>query len=451
MEEFVSSIYFIGIGGSGMFPLASISIDKGNKVIGSDSCKSDKTDKLIEKGAKIYFEHSEKNITDDINLVVYSGAIKEDNPEIIAAKNKNIKCISRSKYLSVIMSEFKNSISVAGTHGKTTTTSMITGILLDADCNPTSVIGAYFSRISGNSILGNSDIAVCEACEYLDSFLDLNSKIGIILNIDNDHLDYFKSVENEKNSFLKFSNQCEYTIINRDDHNSFEVSKKSSPKIIYYGIENNSDFMASNIILEDNGCYSFDVVHENKKLFNLKLKIPGKHNIYNSLASIAACFQLNIDSEAIKKSLENFTGADRRFKFIGKSNGISFFDDYAHHPTEIEATLKSAKSLNFNNIWLIFQPHTFSRTYFLLDEFAKSLSIADHVILTDILPVRETNIYGVSSNDLSSKIANSIVISDFNQIADYIKENAKSGDMVMTMGAGNIYKCMEIIYNNYEK
>ncbi len=447
----MSTIYFVGIGGSGMFPLASISIDKGDKVIGSDYFKSDKINRLIDKGAKIYLEHSEKNITDDIDLVVYSGAIKNNNPEIIAAKEKNIKCISRSKYLSLIMSKFKNSISVAGSHGKTTTTSMITEILLDSNSSPTSIIGGYFSRISGNSILGTSDIAVCEACEYMNSFLDLNSKIGIILNIDNDHLDYFKSIENEENSFLKFANKCEYIIVNKDDINSFDVSKKSFSKVIYYGIENDSNFMASNVHLENNGCYSFDVIYENKKLFNLKLKVPGKHNIYNSLASIAACFQLNIDFDVIKKSLEEFMGADRRFKFIGSSNGVSFFDDYAHHPTEIDATLRSAKSLKFNDIWLIFQPHTFSRTYFLLDAFVKSLSIADHVILTDILPVRETNIYGISSSDLSSKIANSVVISDFNRISDYIKINVKSGDMVMTMGAGDIYKCMDIIYNNYKE
>ena len=445
----MSTVYFIGIGGSGMIALASLAIDKGISVIGSDISSSEKLDNLLSRGAKVYFEHSEKNINENkIDLVVYSGAIKKDNPEIIAAKNKKIKCISRSEYLGMFMSDFKNSVAVSGSHGKTTTTSMITNILIDSQKDPTSIIGAFFSKINGNSILGKSDIAVCEACEYLDSFLDLDPKIGVILNIDNDHLDYFKTLENEKKSFSEFASKCDKVIINCDDKNSLEVSKNLSD-VIKFGIDNDADFSASNIDIDKNGYPSFDLFFNKKRIFNIKLKIPGKHNIYNALASIAVCKQLEVSFENIKKSLEEFSGAERRFTFWGSFNNISIFDDFAHHPTEIEATLKSAKNMKFNKIWLVFQPHTFSRTYLLLDDLANSLSIADNVILTDILPVRETNIYGISSNDLAKKIKGSKVIKDFDEIADYLKQNVEPGDMILTMGGGNIYKCTDIIYKKY--
>ena len=446
----METVYFIGIGGSGMLGLASLTLNKGINVIGSDISGSDKLDELKSKGAKIYSEHSEKNINENnIDLLVYSGAIKSSNPEIIAAKKKGIKCISRSKYLGMFMKNFKNSIAVSGSHGKTTTSSMITNVLVDTNKNPTSIIGAFFPKIKGNSTLGNSDIAVCEACEYLDSFLDLDPKIGVILNIDNDHLDYFKTLENEKKSFHEFAKKCEILVINADDDNSMDITKNLSSNILTFGIKNNAQFMASDISLDKNGCYKFDLVFNNEKILNISLKIPGKHNIYNALSSVAVCRQFDISFEDIKKSIEDFSGADRRFTFWGSFNNISIFDDFAHHPTEIEATLKSAKQMKFNKIWLVFQPHTFSRTYLLLDDLAKSLSIADKVILTDILPVRETNIYGISSEDLSKKIENSIVIKDFDQIADYLKENVEPGDMILTMGGGDIYKCTDVIYKKY--
>ena len=449
MRSFLlKSVYFVGIGGSGMCGLASIAISKGYVVYGSDASKSKKTDDLVSRGAKIYIGHSESNIFGkDIDVLVYSGAISDDNPELVFAKKQRINCISRSKFLGTILSEFENSLAVAGSHGKSTTTAMVTSILMDSGKDPTSIIGAEFSKIDGNSLLGNSDIAVCEACEFLDSFLDLNTKFGVILNIDDDHLDYFKTLENEKRSFFKFASKCKKIVINKDDNNSFEISKDLKREdVIYYGLSENSDFYAKNIKIDSHGFPNFDVFHKNEKIFDLKLKIPGKHNILNSLASIASCSLFNVDYDIMKKSIEEFSGVDRRFKFVGDVNGIEIFDDYAHHPTEIKSVLETARSMGYNNIWTVFQPHTFSRTYLLLDEFAAALSLSDHLILTNILPVREKNIYGITSAELAKKIKNSIIIDDFNEISDYLKKNVKSGDIILNMGAGTISECADIIY-----
>ena len=427
------TIHFVGIGGAGMFALACIALEQGYKISGSDLVNSESLENLSKKGAKIYINHSENNITEDTNLLVYSGAIKKDNPEIIKAKKLKIKILSRSQFMGLITKNFKNLIAVSGSHGKTTTTSMITSILIDSN------------KIGGNSRLGSSDIAVCEACEYLNSFLDLSPKIGIILNIDFEHMDYFKNIENEKNSFLKFAEKSEIIIINKDDSNSYEISKKlKSKKIVYYGIKNNSEFMAKNIVFCDNFCYKFDIFFKNQKISNIKLNIFGEHNILNALASFAACYYIGIDFQDIINGIENFKGAKRRFEFLEEINGVKIFDDYAHHPAEIKATLSIAKKMNFNNIWVVFQPHTYSRTYLLFDEFVECLSMADHVIITDILPVREKNIYNIKSEDLAKKIKNSIVIKEFDKIAEFLKKNIKKGDVIMHMGAGDI-KCADII------
>ena len=441
-------IHFIGIGGSGMFPLASISLERGLKISGSDSTKSQNTENLSSKGAKIFYEQSSDNISDDVDLVVYSGAIKENNPEIVSAKNKNIKIMKRSEFLGYITDDYKL-IAIAGSHGKTTTSSMITQILIDCNYDPTSIIGAYFDKIHGNGVLGHSDIAVCEACEYLDSFLDLNPYIGIILNVDNDHLDYFKTIENEKKSFLKFAEKCKFVVINKDDKNAFEISKSlDNQKVRYFSLnDNEANFSAKNISFDENMCASFDLLKNGNTIKKVNLKVNSRHNILNSLASFCACDILGVNINEIEKSLESFKGANRRFQFIGKFNGVSLFDDYAHHPTEIESTLNTAKKMKYSRVIAVFQPHTFSRTYILLNEFAKALSLCDKVIITDILPVRETNTYGISSEDLANKIPNAVVIKDFNKIAEYLKDITKDGDIVLTIGAGNIYSYIPAISN----
>ena len=438
-------IHFVGVGGSGMFPLACICRKKNIEVSGSDSVKSKNTDILSSLGVKIFYSHSFDNVEDDVDLLVYSGAIKQNNEEILSAKEKNIEIMTRSKFLGFITKDY-DLIAVSGSHGKSTVSSMITQILIDCKKDPTSIIGAHFNKIDGNSILGKSNIAVCEACEYLDSFLDLEPKVGVILNIDNDHLDYFKNLENEKKSFLKFANNCKNVVINKDNNNAVEISNKMSEKnIVYFGINNQADFCAKNLKVDENACFSFDLFRNRKFITKISLKVRGEHNVSNCLSSICVCDLLGLKIEDIKKSVENFYGVNRRFQFIGEINGISIFDDFAHHPTEIESTLKVAKNMKHKRIIVIFQPHTFSRTFNLIDDFAKVLSIPDKVVITDILPVREENIYGITSEDLSRKIKNSIVIREFNEISEYLKENTKNGDMIITMGGGDIYKCANII------
>jgi UDP-N-acetylmuramate--alanine ligase len=439
----IKKIHFIGIGGAGMFALACIAIEQNFLVSGSDSQDSCNIQNLKKRGIKVYVGHDKKNI-DNPDLVVYSGAIKKDNLEFAEAIKNKIKLMTRSQFLSKIFKRYKNSIAVSGSHGKTTTTSMITQILFKFD--PTVIVGAYFKLINGNSRIGNSDFVVCEACEYLDSFLDLEPNVGVILNIDNDHLDYFKNLENEINSFGKFAEKCNVLVINKDDKNSVKATNNFAGKKIFYSLESNSEFMARNI-QNLNGNISFDVSQDNNIIFNIKLKIPGKHNVYNALAAIAVCNFFGLENQDIKSALEVFSGPERRLETISKINGITIMDDFAHHPTEIEASLKAVTEMNFNRILLVFQPHTFSRTYLLMNDFIRVFSSFNlfKIILTDILPIREKNIYKIKSEDLASKIPNCICLRTFERIAEYLAENSKSGDLVLTMGGGDIYKCARMI------
>lgn len=442
-------VYFVGIGGSGMFPLACICHSKGWKVAGYDASRSNNTDTLSSMGIKINYSHEEGNIDDDTDCVVYSSAIKQDDRELVFARNKNIKTMVRSKFLGFLTKSY-DLIAISGSHGKSTSSSMITQILIDCKKDPTAIIGAHFSKIGGNSILGSSKIAVCEACEYMDSFLDLNPKVGVILNIDNDHLDYFGNIENEKESFFKFAEKCEFLVVNKDDKNTLEISKQlGDKKIFYFSLSDKSDFHAQNVLFDKYANVSFDLMKNDNKIFNVKLKVKGKHNVLNCLASFCVSEIMGLDTNDVKKSVENFHGVDRRFQFIGERMGISIFDDFAHHPTEIEATLKTAKSMNYRRVIVVFQPHTYSRTFNLMNDFARALSIADKVVITDILPVREENIYGVRSEDLSSKIPGSIVIGKFEEVSKYLKKLAKEGDMIMTMGGGDIYKCSKMILDEF--
>ncbi|MCL2312099.1 MAG: UDP-N-acetylmuramate--L-alanine ligase [Firmicutes bacterium] len=447
MFDFGKKIHFVGIGGSGMCALASLLFEKGYEISGSDISYSENIRSLNSLGARVFIGHSSKNVKKDVNLLVYSDAIGPDNPEIKSAKNKKIKTFNRGEFLGLFTSAYKNLIAVSGTHGKTTVSAMLTNVLIDSGKDPTSILGARFHRLRGNSCLGNTELCVCEACEYIDNFLYLGPEIGIILNIDSDHLDYFKTFDNVKKSFKKFAQRCKRKlIVNGDDVNSVSVVEDLKLEKVFFGSKENLGFCATNIVVDQNGCPKFDVLKNGEKYLDLYLNISGEHNALNSLAALAVCDDFGIDRYVTKNSLENFRGADRRFVFVGKKRGVSIFDDFAHHPTEIEAVLKTAKQMNFTKVWVVFQPHTFSRTSMFLDKFAKSLSIADKVILTDILPVRETNIYGIKSEDLCEKIDGAIVIRKFEDVADYIYKNAKLGDMVITMGGGDIYKCNKIIY-----
>ena len=441
----IKNIHMIGIGGSGMFAIAKILKEEGFHITGSDSSCSETTEKVKKLGIELYIGHNAKNIAAP-DLVVFSAAINKGNPEIQEAQRLGIPCVERSVMLGIMVEKYKNSIAVAGTHGKTSTTSLITHILLDAGKDPTAIIGGRLPRINGNSHKGSSDIIVCEACEYVDSFLELSPLISVVLNVDADHLDYFKNMNNVKASFGKFINKTkELCILNGDDINTVEASSGSICRKIFYGLSEKNDFYAKNISFNEFQHPSFDVFHGKEHLVHINLSIPGKHNIYNALAAIIVCLEMGISAKQIAESVEGFRGAHRRFEFIGKVGMVSVADDFAHHPNEIKATLSTAKAMNFKRVLVVFQPHTFSRTYKFLDEFAKSLSIADKVILTDILPVREVNTYNIHSEDLREKIDGSICLHAFSEAADFAAKEAKPGDLILTMGGGNIYECAHMI------
>ena len=447
----IKKIHFIGIGGSGMFPIARILKEKGYEITGSDIYESDTIEKVRNIGITVSMEQKEENIVDQ-DLVVFSAAIKDENPEIIAAKNKNIPMIERSVMLGIIFKDYKNSIGVAGTHGKTTTTSMITSILIDAGKDPTAVIGGTLNKIKGNSHLGKSDVIVGEACEYVDSFLELYPYCSVITNVDSDHLDYFKTFDNVKKSFRQFASQTSgILVVNGDDENARECVDNLKIKTVFFGFSKNNDYYANNIVFNELQMATFSIMHKDKKIADVSLSVPGKHNIYNALAAFLVAENLGVETEKICEALKNFKGAHRRFEILERINGITIADDFAHHPTEIESTLNFVKKMNFKKVWTIFQPHTYSRTFMFIKEFAKALSISDKVVISDILPVREVNVYNVHSEDLVNKISNAVYVPTFEEIADFIVNNATSGDLVLTMGGGNVYKCADMIVSRLKK
>ena len=441
----VKKIHFVGIGGSGMCPMAEILNKEGFEITGSDIYESDTLERIKALHIPVYIGHKKENVLGK-DLIVYTAAVKRNNPELLAAQEFNIPAIERSVMLGLVTKRYSKSIAVSGTHGKTSTTAMITQILTTGKADPTAIIGGKLPFIGGNSRVGKSDIIVCEACEYVDTFLQLHPYISVILNIDADHLDYFGSLENIKKSFNKFGNQTSGLIIyNGDDKNSFDTVNDINIKKLSFGLNENNDYYAKDITTKSGAKMSFSLMKKGQKLCDIKLNVPGKHNIYNALAAAVVADYLSIDTEFIKKALSEFTGVHRRFEILGNPNDIVVADDFAHHPTEIKAVLNTAKSLGFKRVITAFQPHTYSRTYMLIDDFAKALSIADKAIVSEILAVRETNIYDIYAEDLCDKIEGSVYLKTFEEISDFICDYAKEGDLVITMGGGNIYKCAQMI------
>ena len=440
--ETVKKIHFIGIGGSGMCPLAEILHSKGYTLTGSDNNESDPLKRIKALGIKVFMGHSAENVK-DTELVVYSAAISEDNPEIVEAKRLGIPLMERSHLLGALTRYYDNVIGVCGTHGKTTVSSMITHILILNKQNPTAVIGGKLPLINSNGVAGDSDTMVCESCEFVDTFLQLSPDKSVLLNIDNDHLDYFGSMDNLVKSFSKFVNMSSLCFVNGDDELCMKASENCT-QFMTYGMGATNDFYAENIEKGKFG-FCFDVMYKGEKLTRLNMHIPGKHNIYNGLAGFAVCYSEGVAPDDIAKALESFTGAGRRFEFLGEYNGFTLADDYAHHPTEITATLSAAKELSYNNVIAVFQPFTFSRTALLKDDFIKALSIADKVILTPIMGSREKNTYNIYSEDLAKELKNAVVVDGFENIADKIIEIAQENDIVITMGGGDIYKAAHIV------
>lgn len=439
------NIHFIGIGGISMSGLAEILLDRGFMISGSDRQESALTRKLESNGALIFYGQKAENISDKCDLVVYTAAIHPDNPEYARAKELGIPLITRAELLGQMMINYRSSIAVSGTHGKTTTTSMLAHILLAADTDPTVSVGGILHAIDGNIRIGASDYFLTEACEYTNSFLHFNPTLGVILNVEEDHLDFFKDIDDIRHSFKKFTGLLPKDgalVINADINDYSYFTKDLSCRVITYSVDSPADLTACDISFNEFAIPSFTAVYKGKELGRFELKVPGKHNISNALAAIGASLILGIDTAMMAKGLSSFTGTDRRFQFKGKVNGASVVDDYAHHPTEIRATLSTALKCPHKKLWVIFQPHTYSRTKAFFNDFIDALSAADEVILAEIYAARETNTFGVSSADIAKGIfqkgTKASYFPTFKEIEDYIKPQLKTGDLVLTMGAGNV-------------
>ena len=438
-------IHFIGIGGISMSGLAEILLGEDFTVSGSDAKQSPLTDSLEAKGARIYYGQRASNISDDTEVVVYTAAIHPDNPEFACAKEKGLPMLTRAQLLGQIMRNYETPIAISGTHGKTTTTSMVTHILLEGQCDPTISVGGILPAINGNIRVGNSETFVTEACEYTNSFLSFFPKISVILNIDADHLDFFKDIQDIRNSFRRFARLLPADgalIINADTPEYESIIEDLPCRVITYGLDHEANYQARDISFDKYGHASFSVLRDGKKTGSYYLKVPGIHNVSNALASIAVGHLLGIPEESIIKGLSSFSGTDRRFQYKGEVAGVTVIDDYAHHPTEIEATLQAARNYPGKKIWCVFQPHTYTRTNALLPEFAKALTLADHVVLADIYAAREQNTIGISSEDLMNRIRElgtpCEYFPTFDEIEKFLLENCAPGDLLITMGAGDI-------------
>ncbi len=448
-------IHFIGIGGSGMYPLAQILHSKGYYLTGSDNNETDTLDAVRKLGIPVFMGQRAENIK-GADLIVHTAAIMPDNEELIASHKSGVPVLERSELLGIVTEWYSNAICISGTHGKTTTSSMLTQIFIEEGVDISCVIGGKLPSIGGSGRSGKSDIMVCEACEFVDTFLKLSPDVAVILNVDADHLDYFGTLENIKKSFRKFaSNATKALIINGDDKNTLDSIKGIDKDIITFGFDRKNDYSAE--ITQIKGLETrFDVYFKGNKECSLAIHVPGVHNVLNSLAAIAAARYSGVSYDGIAMGLQTFRGAIRRFQKIAEVNGITVVDDYAHHPAEIAVTLKAAKALDFKNVWAVFQPFTYSRTSMLLDDFVDALKIADHTVLTDIMGSREKNIIGIYSRDLGEKIPGCVWFDsdkeiqdaqtaeqkdkNFDQVVDYICENAKEGDLVITLGCGDVYK-----------
>lgn len=441
----VKRIHFIGIGGSGMCPLAEILNAEGYELSGSDNNESETLDRIKSYGIPVHMGHRPENI-EGAQLIVYTAAVKKDNPELLAAAEKNIPAIERSVMLGLVTKRYNRAVAVAGTHGKTTITGMLSQVLIGSGFDPSAIIGGKLPFIGGNGYVGKSDIIVCEACEYVDTFLELHPAISVISNIDADHLDYFKTLDRIKQSFNQFAKQTSsLLVINGDDQNTLDAVKDVNIKKLTFGMGENNDYHAVNVKKESGAHQSYELFFGSEKLTDITLNVPGKHNIYDSLAAAATAHYLGVSPRAIAENLGKFTGVHRRFEVLGKPCSITVADDFAHHPTELKAVLTAAMSMGFNNVWAVFQPHTYSRTAMLLDDFADALSIADNVVLSEILAVREENTYNIYAKDLADKIDGCVWFKTFEEITDYVCDKAKPGDLIITIGGGNVYMCANMI------
>ncbi len=443
-------VHFIGIGGISMSGLAEILLDRGYTISGSDMKKSDLTDHLESIGAKVRIGQKAENITEDIDLVVYTAAIHETNEEFSAARSAGIPMMSRAALLGQIMANYPRSIGVSGTHGKTTTTSMLTHILLQAGTDPTVSVGGMLDRIGGNIRVGASDLFLTEACEYTNSFLEFHPLYSIILNVEEDHMDFFKDIDDIICSFHQFASQTVpggKVIANGDMVHLKEVTENLERPVITFGLNPENNYRARDISYDDLGNASFTLVKDGVDSGRFSLSVKGQHNVLNALAAIACALDIGLSEEEISKGLLSFGGTHRRFEYKGKLGQATVIDDYAHHPTEIRATISTAREVDHNELWVIFQPHTYTRTLAFLPDFADALAGADHVILADIYAAREPDPGTISSRDildlLLEKGTDAFYFPSFKEIEDFIRSKAGAGDLIITMGAGNVVEIGE--------
>ncbi|MDR0974957.1 MAG: UDP-N-acetylmuramate--L-alanine ligase [Ruminococcus sp.] len=452
-----SHIHFIGIGGSGMYPLAQILHNAGFFLTGSDNNETETVEAVRAMGIKVFIGQRAENLA-GADLIIYTAAVSDSNPELKAASESGVRILERSELLGILSGFFENTICVAGTHGKTTVTSMITEILIDGGIDASAVIGGKLPCIGGSGIFGKSDIFVVESCEFKDHFLKLSPDIAVILNIDEDHMDYFGTFDRLCQSFRNFAEKTsKVLIINGEDKNTVKTMENIDKNILTFGGNSSYNFYPENIQIINPLLTEFDIFKNKKLLCKLSLHVPGRHNIINAVAAAAAADFMEISPELIAKGLSNFRGAGRRFEKYGEAGGITVADDYAHHPAEISVTLDAALSMGYKRVWAVHQPFTFSRTKTLLDDFAKVLSKADIVLLTAIMGGREENIYDIHTRDLAGLIPGAKYFENedhdenFALTVDYIAENALPGDLILTLGCGDINKVARKVTEKLKK
>lgn len=445
VSDGMKHIHFIGIGGSGMTPLAEIVRQMGYTVTGSDQSESDNVLRLRRNGVQVFIPQCAENLG-SAHLVVYTAAVRRDNPELAAAFERDMPIMERADLLGWITRCFPHTVSVSGTHGKTTTSSMISQIFLQANADPTVFIGGRLPLIEANGHSGKSDLMICEACEFQDHYLCLSTETAVILNVDADHLDYFKTLDGVIASFRTFAAKASGKVVyNADDDNTCQaVQHIPQEKKVSFGLDASADFSALHPQLK-NGYGTYTLLHHGKPVIDIALGVPGEHNISNSLAAAAAAYINGATFEQIRDGLRDFGGAGRRFEKIGTWKGVTIVDDYAHHPTEIEATIRSAKGMGFSRVIAVFQPFTYSRTQLLLKEFADALSKADEVFVSEIMASREINEWGVRSEDITDQMSNAQTVPTFEEICELLLPQLKEGDLVLTMGGGNVYLCARML------
>ncbi len=446
-------VYLIGIGGVSMSGIAQMLLKEGCIVSGSDRSSSPLTDRLVELGVKVYIGHDADNVK-DCDIVVYSAAIGEDNPERQRAAELNIPQIDRAQMLGIIMKEYECPIAISGTHGKTTTSGMLTHVFMECGMNPTVTVGGVLDIIKGNVHIGNKKYFIAEACEYHQSFLRFFPKISIITNIEADHLDYFKDLDHIIDTFRSL---CLLTppdgalIVNGEDENIKKAIAGIDRTIVTFGISGDCDYTIGSMTHNGYNHYTFTVCKKGREVGEIRLSVPGVHNVYDALAAFACADYLGIPTDDICDSLYHFGGTHRRFETRGIMGGIMIVDDYAHHPTEINATLAAAKDMKYENIWCVFQPHTYTRTKAFFDDFVNVLTNSGaNIVITDIYAAREKDTGIVSAQQLANAIPNAVYKKTFTEAADFIKAQAKRGDIVITMGAGDVYKIGDMLLSDNE-